>query len=295
MRKVVRWAAIVIGSIVALLLITGVALCLVGRSKFHSTMMVDATPPAPVTATDSVLARGEHLAMAISSCTGCHAADLGGQVLVDEPVFATVAASNITTGAGGLTDYTDADWDRAIRHGVSKAGYRLFIMPSHYFADYTDSDLAALIAWLHTVPPVDRETPARRAGPIGAILLALGVLPVNADRIDHDDIGRTQVTPGVDASYGEYLTTIAACGECHGEDLQGIPPDQDQGPPPGPSLVAPGRAGSWTTEQFLAAMRTGRTPDGRQLNPEIMPWPEFSRLTDDELEAIRLHLASRSD
>jgi hypothetical protein len=37
-------------------------------------------------------------------------------------------------------------------------------------------------------------------------------------------------------------------------------------------------------------LRTGATPYGKQLDPEIMPWNRFSLLDDDELQAIWLFI-----
>jgi len=37
-------------------------------------------------------------------------------------------------------------------------------------------------------------------------------------------------------------------------------------------------------------MREGRTPDGRVLDREFMPWPAFAGLRDVEVEAIWLYL-----
>jgi hypothetical protein len=43
---------------------------------------------------------------------------------------------------------------------------------------------------------------------------------------------------------------------------------------------------------FINAMRTGKTPFGRQLDPLQMPWKVYGRLTDDELTAVHSYLAS---
>ena len=47
----------------------------------------------------------------------------------------------------------------------------------------------------------------------------------------------------------------------------------------------------WTRDGFIAAMRTGKTPFGRQLDP-MMPWTFVGRATDDELSAIHSYLVS---
>ncbi len=47
--------------------------------------------------------------------------------------------------------------------------------------------------------------------------------------------------------------------------------------------------GKWTEADFIAAMKTGRTPDGRILDP-VMPWPRFQAITDTDLKAIWAYL-----
>ena len=47
--------------------------------------------------------------------------------------------------------------------------------------------------------------------------------------------------------------------------------------------------GKWTEADFIAAMKSGRTPDGRILDP-VMPWPRFQVITDMDLKAIWAYL-----
>jgi hypothetical protein len=68
------------------------------------------------------------------------------------------------------------------------------------------------------------------------------------------------------------------------------PPAPDS--PPAPNLTPDGRLGNWTEEAFITTIRTGVTPDGRQLNSEFMPWPSIGKLDDDELRAVWLYLES---
>ena len=73
----------------------------------------------PIPSDPASLARGRHLVTAVSGCSDCHAADLGGKVLVDRLLIGRLVASNLTRGQGGLAgDYTDKDLIRAIRHGI---------------------------------------------------------------------------------------------------------------------------------------------------------------------------------
>ena len=47
--------------------------------------------------------------------------------------------------------------------------------------------------------------------------------------------------------------------------------------------------GNWTEADFMRALRTGLTPDGRVLDP-FMPWGAFQGLTDTDLKAIWAYL-----
>ena len=49
--------------------------------------------------------------------------------------------------------------------------------------------------------------------------------------------------------------------------------------------------GSWSSDQIVAAIRTGKTPDGKDLSP-VMPWPALSHLTDEDAQAIAAFLKS---
>jgi predicted CxxxxCH...CXXCH cytochrome family protein len=52
--------------------------------------------------------------------------------------------------------------------------------------------------------------------------------------------------------------------------------------------------GNWTEDQFLLCIRKGKyggAPEGRNLLPP-MPWPNFAKMTDDELKAVYAYLES---
>jgi len=106
---------------------------------------------------------------------------------------------------------------------------------------------------------------------------------------------------------GKYLVTVAGCSDCHtpgallgapdmkrylgGSDVgfaipsmgvfvgQNLTPDKETG------------LGAWTSDEIVAAIRTGKTPDGRSLSP-VMPFPAFSHLADADAEAIAAFLRS---
>ena len=54
----------------------------------------------------------------------------------------------------GIGDWTDAEIERAIRTGVARDGHKLFPpMPFASYAKISADDMAALIAYLRSLPP----------------------------------------------------------------------------------------------------------------------------------------------
>lgn len=284
MKKVLKWIVITVG---VLVLLVG-ALHFLGQSRLNTAPHINmAMVDIPTDATS--IERGQHLAQAVSACTGCHQPDFSGEIFVDEPPIGTIAAPNLTTGEGGIgNNYTDEDWVRAIRHGIGSDGRTLAMMPSNYYAKMSDADLGALVAYLKTVPPVDHRLPERNITFPGTIIfgvLAYRNMPVSI--IDHQTTGAAEM-PATVGEQGEYLINIGVCRECHGADLAGL--TDENGPPPGPNLTPGGPLKSWNEADFVQALRNGLTPDGRVLDPEKMPWPGYAHLTDEELNAIWAYL-----
>ncbi len=281
MKKILKWTGIVLGSVLVLVLIAGVTLYTMGSGTLDTTYAV--TPKLTSVPSDSAsVARGEHLAK-IHACMDCHGENLEGRVFLDIPPFMAVS-TNLTPGKGGIGQtYSDADWDRAIRHGVKPDGKSVLVMPSVDYHDMSDDDTAALIAYLKSVPPVDNELPATEYRP--PIMLMAGAGAYNpGDYVNTAAARASAPTSGPTAEYGAYLASIT-CQSCHGEDLHGgESPNPDL---PGPDLAA---AGSWSFEDFAKTMRTGVNPDGRQLPAEFMPWTAFQHMTADEMTALHEHL-----
>ena len=287
MKRGLKWAGLGLAGLLGLLLVVvGVAYG-VGRAKTGATVSVshglEAPPPD-----SALLARGEHLASAVSRCASCHGDGLGGLPIIDDPAFGTIPAPNLTSGRGGVgVAHSPATWENAVRHGVGLDGRPLIAMPSEYFAAYSDADLRALVAYLEALPPADGALPRRSLGPLATVLVGTGTYTPPALALDHEAAHVEAPPEAATPEYGGYLVRIAACGECHGADLRG--PDLP-GPPPGPDLTPAGPLGSWTEDGFVSALRTGVTPDGRGLDAELMPWPAFAEMTDLELRAIWRYL-----
>jgi mono/diheme cytochrome c family protein len=88
--------------------------------------------------------------------------------------------------------------------------------------------------------------------------------------------------------YGRYLVEYLGCRDCHGATLRGG--RRGQLAPPGPDLKA--FAAAHDSSAFTRALRGGVGSSGTTLDPRRMPWPEFARLTDEEVGAVRAFLLS---
>ena len=83
------------------------------------------------------------------------------------------------------------------------------------------------------------------------------------------------------------------CIGCHGPGLSGGPiPGVPADWPPAPNLTPGGRLSQWSEDDFIRVMRTGVTPDSKQIANRYMPWQALGQMTDDELKALWLYLQS---
>lgn len=292
MKRILRFAAIGVAGLLALLVV--VLAAVYGISEYRFSRSYDVEPAVMALAADeATLARGRHIAIT-RGCVDCHSEQLDGKTFIDAPPFARLYASNLTRGRGGVgARYTDQDWVRAIRHGVAPDGKPLLFMPAHEFNVLDDEDTGALVSYLKSLPPVDNAPVENSVGPIGRFLFLKGDVPlVPAELIDHDAPRRDGPVEAPTAEYGAYLLT--GCTGCHGTNFAGGPiPGTPPGFPAAANLTPDPITGmgKWSEQDFVTALRTGRRPDGRQLAEE-MPWRFTAQMTDLELRAMWLHLRS---
>ena len=219
-----------------------------------------------------------------------------GHVYLDDPAMGKVIATNLTPGKGGVgSNYTDEDWIHAIRHGVRPDGTPLLFMPSTEFYFLSDQDLGAVIAYIKSAPPVDHEQPRSSLSMTGRMIMVL--LPtftfIPAELITHDAPRPDSPEPGITPEYGEYLTQ--SCKVCHGLTMSGGPiPGFPSSWPPALNLTFGDGSSlpTWTEENFIDAIRTGVTPDGRELRANFMPWRAYKFMDDEELKAAWVYLQS---
>ena len=166
-------------------------------------------------------------------------------------------------------------------------------MPSASFHPMSDADVASLVAYIRSVPPVDRENPPTKVGALGRALYVTGQLPTltEAEALPHDSPRRETPPEGATPEYGRYLAAIGGCQGCHGETLAGgrvpgTPPDFK----PAANLT-PGGIGNYTEADFFRALREGKRPDASAIDP-FMPVAYTRLMTDDELRALWAYLRS---
>jgi mono/diheme cytochrome c family protein len=286
-RKVLKFVGWALGVIVVLLSVVAVVVVVTSNRMLAKTVTVPVSiAEIAIPESDaSTVARGKYLVDHVVGCNVCHGADFGGSAPVDDPMIGTLWAPNLTAGNGSVTrGFRASDWLRAIRHGVSHDGHRLFLMPSRDFVNFSDGDVGAIIAYVKSMPPVDRENRGVRLGPIGRALLVTHQMQFAFDEIDHLK-QPPAATPGVTAEWGHVLS--GTCSGCHGPTYSGgkIP----GGDPAWPAArnLTPDETGlkGWTFDQFSDAFRHGKRPDGTTLST-VMPWQQFAGMSDDDAHAL---------
>jgi mono/diheme cytochrome c family protein len=151
------------------------------------------------------------------------------------------------------------------------------IMPAETFHLMSDDDVQSLLAYLRSQPPVASNAVPTQLHLLGAVLGAFGALPMTAQTPTTAPV--VAPPPAVTPAYGEYLLNISDCRTCHEQNLTG---GTNTFVPRGPSLLA--LVPTWSTDQFINTIRTGKDAYGTQLPPDMMPWPQFSATwSDDEL------------
>ncbi len=111
--------------------------------------------------------RGEYLVRGPMGCGNCHTPQgpegpdmsmelAGGQLVIDDATMKAWSA-NITPG-GEIAGWSDADLARAIREGIRPDGTLIGPpMPFTFYRHLSDTDLAAIVAFLRTLEPIEND------------------------------------------------------------------------------------------------------------------------------------------
>ena len=258
------------------------------------------------------LANGKLVFYATGGCT-CHtnypgegeeAPELAGGRGLETP-FGVFYSTNITPDPDtGLGAWSDEDFIRAMREGLSPSGEHYFpVFPYPAFAGLRDQDLRDLKAYLDSLPPITRENKAPDAPfPFSWRATIAGWKWMNFEPPSSD----FQPEQSAEWNRGRYLVNFAAhCGECHTpRTLTGGLDDALRlaGSRDGPEgQLAPNITpheetgiGSWTQPDLVWYLETGLKPDGddtQGLMSEVIEHG-YANLPSEDLQAIALYLKS---
>ena len=256
----------------------------------------------------ALVERGRYVVEVAAFCGACHGTRgpdgailpgmglAGGRVMADRGFRAVVP--NITPDPEtGIGRWTDSEVAAAIREGRRPDGSLIGPpMPIDLYRQISDRDLAAMVAYLRTVPPVRHAVagPSAYPFPLAPHGPPVGHVP---DPPEDDPVAR-----------GAYLAgPLAHCTDCHTPPLPnerrdwsrtgagGVPfegpwgvvasrnitPDKDHG------------IGAWTDEQIIRALLQGVSADGRKLTPPMSSRTAiWAQLSDRDLRDLVAYLRS---
>ena len=254
--------------------------------------------------------KGEYLARA-GDCVACHSVPGGkafaGGLKMGTPMGAIYSTNITPDNDSGIGDYSFADFDRAVRGGVSKDGHHLYpAMPYPSYAKITDDDMHALYDFfMKEVPPVKQANIPNEIPGYLAFRWPLAVW-----NIVFATSGPYVAKSGHDAAWnrGAYLVEgLGHCGACHtprgwayqekalddssGAFLQGAELDAWSAP----DLRGDARTGlgGWSQAELATFFKTGHNKKaaafGSMLDVVNNSTPY---LTDDDVNALAAYLKS---
>lgn len=129
----------------------GRVLLATGQLPIMIAQRIDFQAAQPATVAAGVSAEyGKYLAN-VAGCTGCHGPGLSGGKVPGAPPDVPPAL-NLTPG-GELVAWTEADFVKALRTGVTPSGHQINpFMPWKNYAQMTDDELSALWLFVKSVP-----------------------------------------------------------------------------------------------------------------------------------------------
>jgi cytochrome c553 len=290
MKKFFKWFGIILGSLLGLVILFVLYFYLSINSRLNKTYSVQVAE-ITISSDSASVERGRHRAML---CQGCHGENFSGVAVIDDKALGVIKSTNLTSGEGGIgKTYTDKDWVRSIVHGVRPNGKPILMMPADNFQNFSLADLQGLIAYMKTIPPVANKDKGYQLTFLAKMLISTGAMAnmLPAEIIDHSAAYNPEVAAEETPGFGKYLVSISGCKVCHGLNLNGGK-SPDPNSPPVPNITPGGHSGNWSEADFIAAMQTGKTPEGKILNPLFMPWRDYMNMTNTELTAIYKYMKS---
>lgn len=282
-------------------------------------------PDLQVSTDSAVIAKGKYLVHGPAHCSNCHVSTLEEMIATDagEPIplkggaefalgpLGSLFTKNLTPDpTTGIGRYSDGQVFRMMRHAVKPDGTAsiALLMP---FWKMADEDLVAVVSYLRSMAPITNNVSDSHWTFMGK---AIKVFSPTFLPIENPDASPTAPAMEATIERGEYLArNVANCVACHTErdpvTFEAIGPEFAGGMEfepfkemhillgedpelwmRSPNLTPhPNSALSRfkTVEEWKARFRQGRLI---KISP--MHWGPFSRMSDEDLEALYLYLNS---
>ena len=273
------------------------------RNAFHILAACAIALGAAHARAESPVERGRYLVETIAGCGNCHtprgpggvfdaSKELAGGFVIDEKPFRAVASNITPDKETGIGAWTDAQIAKAIREGIRPDGSLIGPpMPFELYRKLSDTDLAAMVAYLRTVKPASNKVEKS----VYRIPLPPAYGPPVASVPD---------VPRADkVKYGEYLAgPVGHCVECHTPLVHGKHDWSRIGQGGmefnGPWGVSVARnitphpedgLGKWSDAEIKRAVTQGVSKNGTKLYPP-MAYSLYAKVKDEDLDAIVAYL-----
>ena len=303
MKKALKVIGIIIGVVILILIISGLAINIKGIPTYE----VQEVHFRPSMDPDQI-AHGRKMAMML--CAGCHmnhqTGKFTGKYMKDAPPeFGMVYAPNITQDKEfGAGKYTPGEIVFLLRTGIKRNG--TYAPP--YMAklpNMADSDIDAIVSFLKSDDPAvaPDPTPDKPCEPsfLTKMLCNTAFTPFE---MPSKPINRPD--PADPVELGRYLVHNLDCYTCHSADFKTINFEQ---PTETPGYMGGGNTplnmegevmvtanltpdkesgiGTWTEEKFIKALKTGQVEGEPALRYPMIP---YTLLSDQEASAIYRYL-----
>tara|TARA_B100001765_G_scaffold210470_1_gene171779 strand:+ start:367 stop:1563 length:1197 start_codon:yes stop_codon:yes gene_type:complete len=267
---------------------------------------------ADVVSVSTQIERGKYLALA-GNCASCHTTENGEFMaggLPFETPFGKIYSTNITPDSGtGIGNWTGEQFLDSMRRGVRPNGEHLYpVFPYTAFTKITNEDVAALFAYLKSIPAIRQETKENEVSfPFNQRWLMSVWKMVYFD----ERVYETDKSKSAEWNRGAYLVNaLAHCSACHSpRNLLGAEnsdmamtggvffdkvPSGSVRPWSSPNLTsAPSGLGLWVHEEVTAYLRTGRNSFVETFGPMNEVIMNSTRnLNDGDVNAMVVYLKS---
>jgi hypothetical protein len=219
----------------------------------------------------------------------------GGRLMRDK--YGEVRGPNITLAKSGIGEWSETALKTALRSSVRPDGSNFSAERHRGFEWLADADISAITVYLRSLSAAENEVQARSlsfidrntTGFFDSKVEVRGVIPA--------------LSPAFKAEYGQYLTDhVARCGSCHSkpggifsseEYLAGgreISFDGEDKLAPNITSSNSAGIGSWSEQALKDFLRSGRAPNGREVDSRFCPVQFYARAPQNHIDSIVAYL-----